>query len=83
MRRFKHMLWTSHVPQPGEMRGKASNVDWAAREAHAEFCRLGECHQKCKVSDKQQQGTTPHGRHASCGAQLPVCAQALWPRDFA
>ena len=40
-RRFKHMMWTSHVQQPGEMRGKASNVDWAAREAHVEFGRLG------------------------------------------
>ena len=43
-RRFKHMMWTSHVQQPGEMRGKASNVDWAAREAHMEFGRLGARH---------------------------------------
>jgi hypothetical protein len=33
---------TSHRQQPGEMRGKASNVDWAAREAVLEFRRLGE-----------------------------------------
>ena len=40
--RFKHILWTSHRQKLGEMRGKASNVDWAAREAAKEFKRLGE-----------------------------------------
>ena len=40
--RFKHILWTSHRQKLGEMRGKASNVDWAAREAAKEFQRLGE-----------------------------------------
>jgi hypothetical protein len=35
------MMWTSHRQQPGEMRGKASNVDWAAREALGEFRQLG------------------------------------------
>ncbi len=39
--RFKHILWTSHRQKLGEMRGKASNVDWAAREAAKEFKRLG------------------------------------------
>ncbi|CAL5225244.1 g8034 [Coccomyxa viridis] len=38
--RFKHILWTSHRQKLGEMRGKASNVDWAAREAAKEFKRL-------------------------------------------
>ena len=35
------MIWTSHRQQPGEMRGKASNVDWAAREAVVTFRQLG------------------------------------------
>ena len=35
-------MWTSHRQKLGEMRGKASNVDWAAREAAKEFKRLGE-----------------------------------------
>jgi hypothetical protein len=39
--RFKHIMWTSHKQQPGEMRGKASNVDWAARGALLEFRLLG------------------------------------------
>lgn len=34
-------MWTSHRQKLGEMRGKASNVDWAAREAAKEFRRLG------------------------------------------
>ncbi len=39
--RFKHIMWTSHRQKLGEMRGKASNVDWAAREGAKEFRRLG------------------------------------------
>ena len=39
--RFRHIMWTSHRQKLGEMRGKASNVDWAAREGAKEFRRLG------------------------------------------
>lgn len=42
--RFKHIIWTSHRQQPGEMRGKASNVDWAARAALLEFRLMGAPH---------------------------------------
>ncbi|BDA40466.1 hypothetical protein COCOBI_01-1190 [Coccomyxa sp. Obi] len=38
---FQHIMWTSHRQQPGEMRGKASNVDWAARGALLEFRLMG------------------------------------------
>ena len=51
--RFKHLMWTSHRQKLGEMRGKASNVDWAAREASQEFRRLG------KVSSNAAQLLTP------------------------
>ena len=43
-------MWTSHRQKLGEMRGKASNVDWAAREAAKEFRRLGETYSNACAS---------------------------------
>ena len=39
--RFRHMMWSSHPRLEGEMPGKASNVDWAARSACSHFRELG------------------------------------------
>ncbi|KAK9843528.1 hypothetical protein WJX81_007436 [Elliptochloris bilobata] len=39
--RFRHMMWASHPRLEGEMPGKASNVDWAARSACSHFREVG------------------------------------------
>ena len=35
------MMWSSHPRLEGEMPGKASNVDWAARSACSHFREIG------------------------------------------
>ena len=35
------MMWSSHPRLEGEMPGKASNVDWAARSACSHFREVG------------------------------------------
>ncbi len=39
--RFRHMMWSAHPRLEGEMPGKASNVDWAARAACHHLRELG------------------------------------------
>ena len=64
--RFKHIMWTSHRQKLGEMRGKASNVDWAAREGAKEFRRLGKhAEPSCLCM------------HVKVGCVLPLCLRQM------
>src|SRR5438128_1998694 len=38
---FQHFLTTYHPDQPGEVRGKSSNLTWAARQVEAELIAPG------------------------------------------
>lgn len=39
--KFNHIWITNHVLQYGEIKGKSSNMNWAAREAHKKILELG------------------------------------------